>query len=908
VETAEARLDALSILERQVLWLSTAIIHHANRVRPNPGGMKVGGHQASSASMVSIMTSLWFGHLRSQDRVSVKPHASPVLHAINYLLGELDESYLPTLRAFGGLQSYPSRVKDPDPVDYSTGSVGIGATAPIWGAVARRYLGSHFPGDEATPRQYSLLGDAELDEGAVWEAIVDPGVAELGEIVWVVDVNRQSLDRVVPLIAAGRLRGMFTAAGWQVITLKYGRLLDKLFAQPGGDALRYRIDAMPNPEYQRLLRCHPDELRRRLPGGDESVAALIAGLDDATLAAAIRNLGGHDLAALDEAYNAIDDDRPTLILAYTIKGYGLPIEGHPQNHSALLTAEQVNELAVQLGADADHPWRRWPAGTEAAGLCAETARRLKRPPTPQTPQHVPPQVPTDLGRTPTGVATTQAALGRTLLDLAREAPEAAGRVVTVSPDVSSSTNLGGWVNKVGVWSARERTDWFADDAETILHWREKPTGQHIELGIAETNLVGLLGELGATWSRWGQPLLPIGVLYDPFVERALEPWSFGIYAGGQSILVGTPSGVSLAPEGGAHQSITTPSIGVEQPGCTTYEPAFALDTEWCLLASLARLGRAGGCSAYLRLSTRPVSQKLADVPADPAARERRRRQVVAGAYPLRREGLAALSDDQLLGIIAATRRMESRIAWTQLAAIREFAARRGAAARVGGPSRSGRDGFAADELACELHLTAQSAVGQIAYACALAGRLPATFAALAAGQLDPVHARIIEDEISILSPENAAKADEELARKAGSLTYGQLRSLAHRLVLKLDPEAARKRKEAARRDAHVRRFREASGNAGMVARELPPDEVLASWQHVEQRALDLRAAGRRVVARAAGARCPPLASPVGTYLRHHAYRIPSRLGRFRSSLLSWRGSWRLEPHEPGGRRRGRHRV
>jgi pyruvate dehydrogenase E1 component len=241
-----------------------------------------------------------------------------------------------------------------------------------------------------------------------------------------------------------------------------------------------------------------------------------------------------------------------------------------------------------------------------------------------------------MGRTPTGMATTQAALGRALLDLTREAPEAARRVVTVSPDVSSSTNLGGWVNKVGVWSAYERMDWFADDAETILHWREKPTGQHIELGIAETNLVGLLGELGATWSRWGQPLFPIGVLYDPFVERALEPWSFGIYAGGQSILVGTPSGVSLAPEGGAHQSITTPSIGIEQPGCVSYEPAFAIDTEWCLLASLARLGVPGGSSAYLRLSTRPVSQKLADVPADPAARERRRRQVVAGAYPLRR--------------------------------------------------------------------------------------------------------------------------------------------------------------------------------------------------------------------------------------------------------------------------------
>jgi pyruvate dehydrogenase E1 component len=135
--------------------------------------------------------------------VSVKPHASPVLHAINYLLGELDEKYLPTLRAFGGLQSYPSRSKDPDPVDYSTGSVGIGATAPIWGALARRYAETTV-GGAGSGRQYSLLGDAELDEGAVWEAICEPAVAELGEIVWVVDLNRQSLDRIVPGIATAR--------------------------------------------------------------------------------------------------------------------------------------------------------------------------------------------------------------------------------------------------------------------------------------------------------------------------------------------------------------------------------------------------------------------------------------------------------------------------------------------------------------------------------------------------------------------------------------------------------------------------------------------------------------------------------------------------------------------------------
>lgn len=634
--------DVLHEIENRVLWLSSAIVHHANRVRPNPSRLKVGGHQASCASMVSIMTTLWFRHLRPEDRVSVKPHASPVLHAINHLLGEIDASHLTTLRAFGGLQSYPSRSKDPDTVDYSTGSVGIGATATIWGALARRYVDKSADG-AFNGRQYALVGDAELDEGAVWEAVLDPQVADLGELVWIVDLNRQSLDRIVPNMSAGRLHAMFAAAGWQVLTVKYGTLLERLFERRGGASLRARIDEMANPEYQRLLRCSADQLRERLPGTGAEASAigeLLAETDDDTLIRAVRNLGGHDLSALDNALSEVDDHRPTVIFAYTIKGHGLPTQGHPQNHSSLLTDDQMRQLADAVGTDLDTPWQGFPADSAAARLCAETGTRLLRNPVTEAP---PPAVPTDIGRTPTGVATTQAALGRTLLDLTRSAPEAARRVVTVSPDVSSSTNLGGWVNKVGVWSPTERVDWFADDTETILHWRERPTGQHMELGIAETNLVGVLGELGATWSRWGEPLLPIGVMYDPFVNRALEPWSYGIYAGGQSILVGTPSGVTLAPEGGAHQSITTPSLGVEQPGCTTWEPAFALDTEWTLLAALSRLGRADGGSAYLRLSTRPVDQALARIPSDPAARERRRRQVVAGAYPLRRQGGAKVT-------------------------------------------------------------------------------------------------------------------------------------------------------------------------------------------------------------------------------------------------------------------------
>jgi pyruvate dehydrogenase E1 component len=626
---AAADLATLQAVERRVLWLATAIVHHANRVRENRSGVKVGGHQASSASMVSLMTALWFSELRAEDRVSVKPHASPALHAINYLLGWLEPRYLESLRAFGGLQSYPSRTKDPDPVDYSTGSVGIGATAPIWGAIARRYLEHHR--FEAPPmgRHIALLGDAELDEGAVWEAIADPSVAKLGEVLWVIDLNRQSLDRVVPDIAFGRLAGMFEAAGWQCLTVKYGRRLEELFGRPGGAELKRRIDVMPNEEYQRLLRAAPEELRERLPGRGRKLAKLVGELEDGELRAAFRDLGGHDLGKLIEAYRAVEHDRPTVIFAYTIKGWSLPIEGHPENHSALLTGEQFAELGARLGADPDDPWAAFAPDSPEGELCAAAAAALARD---VRPPPEPPRVPSALGRRHRGRESTQQAFGRFFVDLFHDAPEVAERVVTVSPDVASSTNLGGWINKAEIFSVGERRDWFADDRQTLVRWHETTSGRHIELGIAETNLVGLLGELGATWSRYGQPLLPIGTIYDPFVGRALEPWSFGMYAGGQSILVGTPSGVSLAPEGGAHQSIVTPSIGIGQPGCTFWEPAFGQDLEWTLLHALSRLGRPDGQSAYFRLSTRPIDQALAEGDTS----EGRRRLVLAGGYALRR--------------------------------------------------------------------------------------------------------------------------------------------------------------------------------------------------------------------------------------------------------------------------------
>ena len=443
--TSAADESVLRAIAQRVLWLSAAIVDAANRGRPNTSGVKVGGHQASSASMVDIMVALWFHTLDARDRVSVKPHASPVLHAVNYLLGDLDAAYLTTLRDKGGLQSYPSRLKDPDTVDFSTGSVGIGATAALWAAMAHRYAASHFDSTPEAGRFVSLLGDAELDEGAIWEAVADPQVASLGELLWVVDLNRQSLDRVVPDIQIERLQGMFTAAGWEVVTLKWGRFISGLFDRPGGAELRQRLETMSNEEYQRMLRVPAAEVGERILAAQSSPALrdLVSELSAEELAMAVRDLGGHDLGLLTRTFDAVDEHRPTVVFAYTIKGRGLATEGHPNNHSALLTGDQMRALADASGVAPEEPWARFPGGSPEGELCAERGAALRRAPVDHTP---PVAVPTSLGHPHRKPVSTQAALGRLLADLVRDAPGAAARVVTCSPDVASSTNLGGWIN------------------------------------------------------------------------------------------------------------------------------------------------------------------------------------------------------------------------------------------------------------------------------------------------------------------------------------------------------------------------------------------------------------------------------------------------------------------------------
>jgi pyruvate dehydrogenase E1 component len=627
--TQQPDLAVLEEIQQRVLWLATRIVDAANHDRDTGDGVKVGGHQASSASLVTAMTALYFAHLDNADRVAVKPHASPVFHAVQYLLGNLDRSYLPRLRARGGLQSYPSRTKDPDEVDFSTGSVGLGAAAPLFAAVTRRYVDAHF-GPRPATRFVAILGDAELDEGNIWEAVADPSTAGLGNVMWLVDFNRQSLDRVVPGVRIDQWRGQFKAAGWHVVEVKYGRKLEAAYAQPGGEQLRAWIDAMPNEQYQSLFGLAADAVRKQfLDGAPDEVAALVRDVSDEELVPLVTDLGGHDLDAMLEAYRQCDavTDRPSVVFAYTIKGWGLPIAGNPRNHSALLTKEQIDAFRGEVGLDVDSEWDRLDPASPAGIWVNARREALARPPREAA---LPIQVPESTEVRAARPISTQEVFGRVLVDLARH-DDVAPYLVTTAPDVATSTNLAGFINKTGVFSPTEQRIWHED---RMLRWEQKPEGQHIELGISEMNLFLLLGQLGLSWDLSDQPLLAIGTVYDPFVLRGLDAFLYGTYSGARFIVAGTPSGITLAPEGGAHQSTITASVGLELPGVTFVEPAYAVTLDWLLCDALAHMARGDDGAYYFRLSTRPVDQAVFA-----AARERLgdavlRRQVLAGAYRL----------------------------------------------------------------------------------------------------------------------------------------------------------------------------------------------------------------------------------------------------------------------------------
>ena len=637
----QARLAALHAIEEKVLWLAVWMIHHANHIRPKLDGLKVGGHQASSASVVTLMTALYFDVLRPWDRVAVKPHASPVFHAIQYLFGRQSRANLERFRALGGAQSYPSRTKDADDVDFSTGSVGLGVALTSFAALVQEYLRAR----ELTPsmppgRMVALLGDAEFDEGNVFEALYEGWKHDIRNVWWVIDYNRQSLDAVVSDRIFARMDSIFRAVGWNVVTLKYGRLMRDAFTRRGGPALREWIDECPNSLYSALAFQGGVSWRAQLEsdlGHVDGIRQLLDEHDDAALQALMTNLAGHDLETVIDAFRRVDDDVPTCFIAYTIKGYGLPFAAHKDNHAGLMTPAQLEAVRQRMGISEGEEWElfaglRAPHPDVAAAIASAPFNQpvVRRQRAPRI------AVPDRIASLESGRISTQEGFGRLLGNIARDHPDMADRIVTTSPDVTVSTSLGTWVNRRGVYGRKALIQ--ADPEQRIASpqkWLPSPAGQHIELGIAESNLFTLLAALGLSGPLFGSRLLPIGTVYDPFICRGLDALNYACYQDARFILVATPSGLTLAPEGGAHQSIYTPLIGMGQPHLTMFEPAHVDELAEVLRWSFEHVQEDDGGSVYLRLSTRPIAQPEREMTPELS------RDVLDGAYWLARPGPGA---------------------------------------------------------------------------------------------------------------------------------------------------------------------------------------------------------------------------------------------------------------------------
>jgi pyruvate dehydrogenase E1 component len=606
-------------LEERILWLASWTIHNANHLRESRDGLKVGGHQASCASMTTLMTALYFRALRPQDRVAVKPHASPVFHAIQHLFGRQSLDQLKRFRSLGGAQSYPSRTKDQDDVDFSTGSVGLGVAMTAFASLTQDYLaarGAIHP--DAMGRMISLLGDAELDEGNIYECLIEACKHDLRNTWWIVDYNRQSLDATTSDRMFTRYGEIFDAAGWQVETLKWSKRQLAAFARPGGEALKTWIETAPNDLYAALTYQGGTAWRERLTAdleGDRAALKLIASYTDDDLALVMTELGGHCLETILEAFErAAEDDAPRLFIAYTVKGWRLPFQGHKDNHSGLMTPTQIAELRGRLGVEEGDEWNIFSglgdneltALRQTVDTAPFAARKdgYRNAPTIPTPDADTLLKAVEGG----GDQSTQAAFGKVMFEIAKR-NDFSDRVVTTSPDVTVSTNLGGFVNRRGVFHRRAHEDVFKNRRiPSAQVWSMAETGQHVELGIAENNLFIALAGLGLSAPVFGERLFPVGTLYDPFIARGLDALNYACYQDARFLLVATPSGLTLAPEGGAHQSIGTPLIGMSQPGLDSYEPAFADETAVLMAHAFDRIQRPDGGSTYLRLSTRTIRQ------------------------------------------------------------------------------------------------------------------------------------------------------------------------------------------------------------------------------------------------------------------------------------------------------------
>jgi len=605
----------LKEIEKKVGWLSNYIIHNANHLRSKEDDLKVGGHQASCASVVSILVVLYFKILNKYDRIAIKPHASPVFHAIQYLLGNQTLENLKNFRKANGAQAYPSITKDFSNVDFSTGSVGLGGAMTIFSSLVQDYLlCNDFLKNKFESKMISIFGDAELDEGNIYEALLEGAKHDLINCWWIIDYNRQSLDGIIHGKLFEKLINLFSLMGWDVKILKYGKKLQKLNEVKGGEKILHWIDQCPNDLFSALTfqggkawrNALLDDFRR-----DIDVINFVKPLDDNVLHELMTNLAGHDLEELSRVFSSSKKSKkPTCFICYTVKGFGLPLAGHKDNHSGIMNKQQFKIYQSSMNIQEGREWHK----TEGLKISEENldiflSKNMFYKNINKRYFHDQYVKINNLNIKFKNYLSTQDAFGNILNEMGKNNSPNLKRIITTSPDVTVSTSLGSWVNQRDIFSRNPKSDIFKEkNVSSSQKWKYSPQGQHIELGIAENNFFLLLGSLGISESLFGTRLLPVGTIYDTFIGRGLDALNYATYIDSRFILVGTPSGVTLSHEGGAHQSIITPNIGMSQPNLDYYEPTYADELSFLFFWALENIQAKNGKSVYFRLSTKKLVQ------------------------------------------------------------------------------------------------------------------------------------------------------------------------------------------------------------------------------------------------------------------------------------------------------------
>jgi pyruvate dehydrogenase E1 component len=658
-----------------------AMIHVANhREGKKRGDPKVGGHPASCASSIHILGALHLVAREVHDYVCCKPHASPIDHAYHHLMQvfrregaavwytpEESKAIMHRLRKFPHpldepvFQSYHAR-SDPDSFHFlPSGSVGIPPVVSVYLALAHRYARDH--GFKVPPDAHfwSMIGDSEFREGSLMECLPDVAERQLGNVTWIIDYNRQNLDGTrIPnergLRGADCERIERTAAdnGWRVVQVRHGRFREELFDRPGGVALKRLFEGgLSDYAYQMLLlKGDPAEIRRACGQANPDVQKVLKGLTDEEVVRAFSDLGGHCLEKLIEAYDRArqDADVPYLIIAHTIKGYGLECAAHPANHSMLPSEEEIRRLLEKSGLSLDDPFALFPEESDEGAFLAERRDHFRR----GIEEHLllrranrewvrstiakdgglPDSLAIDLSLFPfahtqwmwgqlaaklvrigtqdEGGPQTAVSGARTLSVEEQRWKTAADMVLTLSPDVGTSTNISPVLDQ-RVYGPDHQPDVEEELSIQVKHpdltATDDPWTRHIRFEIAEANCMSCAGAFGKMGHYAGLPFFPMMTVYDFFIKRALDQLYYNLYWGAEFVIVGTPSGVTLAPEGAQHSW----KSDIQIPNLITWEPMFAVEMDWILSDALRRQmmddndGRRG---VLIRAVTRAIPQGL----------------------------------------------------------------------------------------------------------------------------------------------------------------------------------------------------------------------------------------------------------------------------------------------------------